>query len=40
MSRVQFPDKLFPDLRKGQECKYGKECKFSHDKHRFTVTGF
>ena len=40
VSRVQFPDKLCPDLRKGQECKYGKECKFSHDKHRFDSNGF
>ena len=38
VSRVQFPDKFCPDLKKGQECKYGKECKFSHDKARFDST--
>ena len=39
MSRVEFPDRLCPDLRKGQECKYGKDCRFSHEKKKFGPDG-
>ena len=39
VSRVQFPDKLCPDLQKGRECKYGKECRYSHDKKKFKADG-
>jgi len=39
VSRILYPDRLCPDLRKGTQCKFGKECKFSHDKKRFDDNG-
>ena len=39
VSRVEFPDRLCPDRRKGQECKYGKDCRFSHEKKKFGPDG-
>ncbi len=35
LSKVEFPDKLCPNLRQGQECRYGKVCRLSHEKRRF-----
>ena len=39
MSKLEFPDRFCPDLRKGQECRYGKDCRFSHEKKRFDADG-
>ena len=39
MSKVEFPDRFCPDLRKGQVCRYGKDCRFSHEKKRFDADG-
>jgi len=32
-------NQLCPALKKGEQCQYGKECKFSHDRNRFDDQG-
>ena len=40
VAKVQFPDRLCPNLKRGQACRFPNDCKFSHEKHRFDQEGW